>query len=161
MVIDNGDVYGFGNNEKGQLGNGTRDNQFTPVLVNKISEKVIKVACGQYHSCALTGKYAYSHFFFSHFWNIRIFLSFGLFVCLLFFFFAENGRLWTWGSNSYGQLGLGHFDDQLSPCRVESIGGKDEIIDVSCGSNHTIALTGRVWFQFFFFSFCHYDLFIF
>jgi alpha-tubulin suppressor-like RCC1 family protein len=30
----------------------------------------------------------------------------------------RNGSLWTWGSNSYGRLGLGDIADRNSPAKV-------------------------------------------
>merc|ERR1719471_1999532 len=56
---------------------------------------------------------------------------------------TEDGELWTWGKDSFGQLG--HERSEF-PRRVTAL--KDEqIVDVACGRNHTLALTaeGRVY----------------
>jgi alpha-tubulin suppressor-like RCC1 family protein len=49
------------------------------------------------------------------------------------------GGVWTWGSNSFGQLGLGHFDDQYHPRLVRALTGSN----VSCvagGWRHSLAV---------------------
>lgn len=48
-----------------------------------------------------------------------------------------DGSLWTWGSNSHGQLGDGTTDDHSAPAQV---GAGNIWKDVRCGPLHTIAL---------------------
>jgi alpha-tubulin suppressor-like RCC1 family protein len=59
---------------------------------------------------------------------------------------ADNGTVWTWGSNSDGQLGTGKTggNDITSPVKVS---GLDGIIAVDAGLYHTLALKddGSVW----------------
>ncbi|WP_303968692.1 Ig-like domain-containing protein [Sporosarcina ureae] len=50
----------------------------------------------------------------------------------------DNGNVWTWGSNEYGQLGNGettniNFEPKLVP-------GLTSIMEISAGNNHTVAL---------------------
>ncbi len=54
----------------------------------------------------------------------------------------EDGSLWAWGSNSYGQLGDGTTVDRLSPVRVGS-----GYVSVAAGGHHTLALKvdGTLW----------------
>ena len=47
-------------------------------------------------------------------------------------------ELYVWGENEYGQLGLGHCEDQSS--KYSCISFVDDIKAVSCGYHHTIAL---------------------
>eukprot|EP00123_Amoebidium_parasiticum_P005254 comp16488_c0_seq4/m.14475 comp16488_c0_seq4/g.14475 ORF comp16488_c0_seq4/g.14475 comp16488_c0_seq4/m.14475 type:complete len:258 (-) comp16488_c0_seq4:42-815(-) len=55
IVVSNGDVYAFGFNDKGQLGNGTRFMTEVPTLVPELShECVVSVAAGTQHSVAVT-----------------------------------------------------------------------------------------------------------
>lgn len=52
---DRGEVYGWGYNDKYQLGLRHRYNQERPQLIKSLlHEKIIQVACGQQHSLALT-----------------------------------------------------------------------------------------------------------
>lgn len=55
-----------------------------------------------------------------------------------------NGQLWTWGSNSYGQLGIGNKISQTSPVRV---GTASEWVSVTAGDYHTAAINadGELW----------------
>ncbi|GBP25789.1 X-linked retinitis pigmentosa GTPase regulator homolog [Eumeta japonica] len=57
-----------------------------------------------------------------------------------------GGRLYTWGWGVHGQLGLGTIDDEWSPQLVTKLQGR-KVINVSCGSCHTLALmkNGEVW----------------
>lgn len=56
----------------------------------------------------------------------------------------ESGEVWGWGWNIHGELGCGDRKFRLYP---EKIPGLADIVDVSCGMNHTLALDrdGRVW----------------
>lgn len=47
-----------------------------------------------------------------------------------------DGALFAWGANHLGQLGLGHFDDALSPARVPRLHG---LFDVQAGHTTTVA----------------------
>lgn len=49
----------------------------------------------------------------------------------------KNGKLYTWGNNSMGQLGLGDYLDRHTPTQV---GNDSNYIAVACGGNHTLAL---------------------
>jgi alpha-tubulin suppressor-like RCC1 family protein len=51
-IVNNGQVKCWGNNQYGQLGDGTKINRSTPVLVSNISN-AISLSLGAYHSCAL------------------------------------------------------------------------------------------------------------
>lgn len=65
----------------------------------------------------------------------------------------QNGKLWSWGDDTNGQLGRG--DPALCPgsttnrCRLDigQISGLDNIVAVSAGYRHTLALRadGTVW----------------
>lgn len=57
----------------------------------------------------------------------------------------DGGLLIVWGCGEFGQHGHGHFEDV--PC-VDAVGsplwlGQDRmVVDVACGSSHTLVLTG-------------------
>jgi alpha-tubulin suppressor-like RCC1 family protein len=55
-----------------------------------------------------------------------------------------DGKVWAWGSNACGQLGIGNNFDQTAPCQINGLTG---IIAVAAGDNHSLALdnTGSVW----------------
>ena len=56
----------------------------------------------------------------------------------------EDGTVWTWGSNSLGQLGDGTFEDRSDPVQVNDL---SNIVSIAVGSNHSLALKsdGTVW----------------
>ena len=56
----------------------------------------------------------------------------------------SDGTLWTWGTGSSGQLGLGTTSDRYVPTPV---GNLNTWVEVECGWNHTLALRsdGTLW----------------
>ena len=49
-LVANGKIYAWGRNDYGQLGDGTLNNKHSPQMVRNIPGKIIKVACGNYHT---------------------------------------------------------------------------------------------------------------
>ena len=57
---------------------------------------------------------------------------------------TQNNQLFSWGSNTYGELGLGHTDEQYTPIQCSSPSLLNEfIVDIKCGRDHTLILTSR------------------
>jgi len=58
----------------------------------------------------------------------------------------EEGRVWAWGRNEGGQLGLGDTDDRFVPTMVNALSGY-EVIEVATGKAHALFLTscGKVF----------------
>ncbi|KYN03844.1 RCC1 and BTB domain-containing protein 1 [Cyphomyrmex costatus] len=52
----------------------------------------------------------------------------------------DNGNVYSWGINRYGQLDVGDERDRLMPCQLNSLKGI-VIVKVACGYAHTLALT--------------------
>ena len=52
-LLENGEVYAWGRNDDGQLGNGENQDSKYPTPVNAISEKVVRIAAGYQQSLAL------------------------------------------------------------------------------------------------------------
>jgi alpha-tubulin suppressor-like RCC1 family protein len=57
---------------------------------------------------------------------------------------AEDGTVWTWGDNQFGQLGVGGGPDAASPVQVS---GVSQIIDLDANGYSTLALRadGTLW----------------
>jgi len=57
-----------------------------------------------------------------------------------------NGTVWTYGQNTYGQLGIGTLDTQDSPREV-TFEENTKIVEIAVGENHSVALdeNGNVW----------------
>ena len=59
--------------------------------------------------------------------------------------FLASGRLFAWGSNSDGQLGLGNTDDKDTPCEIKETPWEEiPIIQLGAGSQYSALLTGKV-----------------
>ncbi len=56
----------------------------------------------------------------------------------------EDGAIWIWGDNFYGQLGIGESNYKKTPVKVESL---TNVSAISAGFLHTLALKedGTVW----------------
>ena len=115
-----GEVFSWGYNSYGQLGNSTTDSSTTPISISSYfslntEEKVVNLATFGYHVVALT----------------------------------SQNRLFLWGYNSSGQLGNDSFDNQLSPTNMSNFEllENEEITSITVGELHTAFLTsnGRVF----------------
>lgn len=63
------------------------------------------------------------------------------FTCCSLSFLVSDGQFFTWGQNSYGQLGLGkECPSQASPQRVKSLDGIP-LAQVAAGGAHSFALS--------------------
>ena len=58
----------------------------------------------------------------------------------------NDGSVWTWGGNSYGQLGNDATDYSTTPVQVTALNGMN-MTAVTAGAGHTVALKddGTVW----------------
>ena len=120
VVTEDGDMYSFGRNEHGQLGIGSDISQKRPFFV---------------------GRHASFH-------GRRVLMAaagskFG--ACV-----TEDGSVWTWGCNLFGQLGVRTYDiagfcvpQHLPPHHF----GKSRAAMVACGLDFTLILSeaGHVW----------------
>ena len=132
MAVDsNGNVYTWGDNEYGQLGDGTAVSSYVPVAVNTANtpmagKKITSVTAGG------------NDFFIS---NIEASHSVAV---------AEDGTMYTWGENYAGELGDGTTTRRTKPVAVDvsgtSMAGK-QITQASGGIFYTAALSsdGKVY----------------
>jgi len=72
--------------------------------------------------------------------NYKTILGFGSHTAII-----RGGRLYTFGSNTYGQLGLGDTTNRLIPTLVDS---DTTWTSVSCGPDHTVAIKGGKLYTF-------------
>ena len=108
-LTSTGGVLAWGDNDFGQLGDGTTLERDTPVRITMPSsvKKVTKLIGGGVFSLALT----------------------------------STGRLLSWGSNVFGELGDGTFTDHRQPVRVQ-LGGTTVTLVVA-GCVHVLARTSN------------------
>ena len=111
-LCSDGALVAWGNNNNGQLGNGTTTNSSVPVLVTRTGvlsgKTVTTVAAGGFHCLAL----------------------------------CSDGTVASWGYNNYGQLGNGTSIDSNIPVAVNQTGtlSGESVMAISAGANHTLAL---------------------
>jgi alpha-tubulin suppressor-like RCC1 family protein len=149
-VTTAGGVKCWGNNEFGQLGDGTTTNRTDPVDVSGLTSGVAAVSVGPIRACAVTtartvkcwGDDATTPVDVSGLTSGVAAISVGgAHICAL----TTAGGVKCWGFNSDGQLGDGTRTDRTSPADVLGLTSGVAAVSVGTdgpgGSHHTCALT--------------------
>ncbi|XP_070697614.1 probable E3 ubiquitin-protein ligase HERC4 isoform X1 [Pempheris klunzingeri] len=158
---DKGQVFSWGLGSDGQLGlNNFEECVRVPRNIKSLSDvQIAQVACGYWHSHALSrGGQVFS-------WGQNRYGQLGLGIngqsistpqiiqSLQGIPFAQisaggahsfaltlSGAVFGWGRNKFGQLGLNDSNDRCFPALLKSLRSQ-RVIYVSCGEDHTAALT--------------------
>jgi alpha-tubulin suppressor-like RCC1 family protein len=163
-LLHNGDVYAWGDNTYGQLGDGTTDGSFSPVLTDSDVHGSTAIAAGAYHSLALRGDTVYA-------WGlnssgqlginsttdsllpVRVMraddptrdemkhvtaIAAGSYHSLA---VKDDGTVWTWGDNTYGQLGDATPSQRPFADVVTNLSG---ITGIAAGAAHSLAHEGGI-----------------
>ncbi len=161
LAIGGGDgrLWAWGTGTNGRLGNNSTDTQSYPVSVND-ANSFIGIAVGQSHSAAIRGSDGTAWC-----WGGNGFGQIGdnsitdkstptsVVGGISFTSIASGGDhtvaigggtgyLWSWGLNSYGQLGNGTITNSSSPVSLSGSFGTASFIKVACGLSHTVAIMG-------------------
>jgi len=153
-----GTVWSWGANCQGQLGTGNNFYQISPTQVTGLAN-IIKIAAGGNNSMAIDisgNLWAWGNNEFGQLGNGTTnnsnipalvpgmtnvsHISLGPSVYNHSVALKNDGTVWAWGLNLFGQLGNGTtsgFDDNPNPVQVSGLAG---IIDISAGGEHTLAL---------------------
>lgn len=144
-------VYCWGYNAFGQVGNGSTDNKTSPTLISALTD-ISDLGLGSNHSCAVSSTGS------TYCWGLNSFSQIGdgltanrlapieitaaagsvqidggdEFTCSR----LAAGTLMCWGHNNFGQLGRGNNTDSTSPVAVPSLSG---ITDFSTGAGQVCA----------------------
>jgi alpha-tubulin suppressor-like RCC1 family protein len=163
------ELYSWGDNQYGQLGNGTNNDSSVPVSVLDISgglfgKTITQISCGALNSLVLTSDnklFSWGYNGEGQLGNGTVTnsnvpvavdmtgvlsgktisqISCGYFSSLI---LTSDNKLYSWGSNSSGQLGDGTIADRNVPVAVDMTGalsGKT-ITQITCGALSCLVLT--------------------
>lgn len=166
-ILHDGRVAAWGSNSTGQLGVGTIRTAYSPLVI-QLKYAVKDIACGTFHSLALTERHIFS-------WGSNTYGQLGLsdtksrnFPCLIQTLqgsvirriaaggshsaavcegeAGQGAQIVMWGSNEYGQLGLGEdTEQQLNPKNLPAlkVGGRSVRFDdfeLALGHQHSLIL---------------------
>ncbi|MCL2336909.1 MAG: hypothetical protein FWC60_05770, partial [Firmicutes bacterium] len=154
-----GTVWACGNNDYGQLGDGTTTSRSTMVQVSDLTN-IVAVAASPFHSVALKsdgtvwtwGRNDYGQLGNGTSANQSIpaqikgltditSVTAGEYNT---FALQSDGTVWAWGNNNYGILGDGLTLNQATPVQIKALTG---ILAIAAGEAHTAALKpdGTIW----------------
>jgi len=121
-IKTDGQIYSWGSNQYGQLSIGTVISRLTPQLLTSLTLDSVNIPPSLDLTPERNSQPGENH-------SVMV---------------VDDGSLWTWGINNYGQLGDGTQTDRLKPVKVV---GLDNIVAAAAGYLHTIALQadGTVW----------------
>jgi alpha-tubulin suppressor-like RCC1 family protein len=160
LILDHrGQVFGFGDNENGQLGLGDQANRYLPVLVLRVN-KIVAISAGGFHSLVLNDQGQIYSFGSNSSGQLgRRDIDYGSVTPLLIkdsgfgkavaisagshhsLLLNSLGQVFSFGSNVYGQLGLGGDDDIPFPTLIELSIGK--ISAISAGDSHSLIMNSE------------------
>ena len=156
---DDGTVWVWGNNDDGQLGDGTTNSRSLPVRVAKLSE-VVAVSNGVFHSLSLKSDGTVWAWGWNEYGQLgdgttesrfvpvqvanlgdAVALAAGEVHSLA---LKSDGTVWAWGDNFFGQLGDGTDQNRLVAVLVTDL---VDVVAVAGGYYHSLALKsdGTVW----------------
>lgn len=154
-----GSMFAWGDNEVGQIGDGTISNKRTPVQVENL-KSIMSISAGGAHSTALDSEGK----LWTWGWNdsgqllsnelpmnsfpkvvldnndIKKVYSGASETNILY----KDGTLQIWGNNYYFRNFNNIFESRMNPFNVKEL---KDVVDIACGSRHSLALRkdGTVW----------------
>lgn len=157
IIESNGSVYGWGRNTYGEVGNGTTDDQHTPVMINGLSNiiEIIPNTSGSGYFFAIDNVGSvYS-------WGYNGYGQLGLGTTTnqviptpidglpavsqiisnsnyTTYAITPDGDVYAWGNNSHGQVANGNKNNQLTPYKIESL---PKVTTLTCKNSVVFALT--------------------
>jgi RCC1 and BTB domain-containing protein len=128
MVTVDDDVYAMGCNSSGCLGLGDTASALQPRKIESLCKKKIKgfetpFPIFPFHFCCYILVLLFVTF------KTRIGLAYGSGLHLL--AFSDSGELYTWGYNTYSQLGNGNTNHTLTPSLVSGVLAGKTVIQVN------------------------------
>jgi len=163
LAVQSGGVWAWGFNYSGQLGNNSTTDSLVPVaLTGILSSGVTAIAAGAYHSLAVQSGSVYA-------WGYNVYgelgnnsttdshvpvalaspLNSGVTAIAAGAFHSvavQNGGVYAWGLNNFGQLGNNSTANRSTPIHVDPT-DLSSIVAVSAGKDTSFALAadGSLW----------------
>ena len=159
LEIKAGTLWSYGNNQYGQLGDGTNTNASAATQIGNASDWIL-IAAGNNHSLAIKSngtlwawgrnangqlgdgttadRYVPVQIGTNANWiSITAGATHSLGI-------QADGTLWAWGENTFGELGIGNTTQQLVPVQI---GTASNWVQVQAGYYHTLARqsNGTLW----------------
>lgn len=155
LLTTDGRVRCWGNNQDGQLGDGTRATKYAPESVVGLLGSASDVAVGERHTCILTvsgGVKCWGSNQSAQLGDgtrvdrvtptevlglsggVRMVAAGDRHTCAL----TTRGSVQCWGSNRYGQLGDGTYEERAKPVQVSNL--ESGVVAIAAGWRHTCAL---------------------
>eukprot|EP01080_Neovahlkampfia_damariscottae_P007062 gene7062-11225_t len=163
ILTAGGNVYSFGLNSFGQLGNGNLTNKNTPSSIeNTKNEIFIEISAGGFHSLLLSNLGVVFAFGKNHKGQLGIGNTISISIPTMIRNETFNETIskisageshslildseldvFSFGDNTNGQLGIGNSNDQTVATLIKF--SRNRIIDISAGFDHSLILEDNVW----------------
>jgi alpha-tubulin suppressor-like RCC1 family protein len=161
-IDDNNQVWSWGNNEYGQLGNDSESNERTPVSIHGDIKRFVYICAGDSHSMGIdNGGNSWSWGFniygqlgdnttesrrtpvLIHFPDKRFEKLYGGYNSSL--GLDTYGQVWGWGWNEYGQIGNNSTTIEDTPVSIH--GSKKTFCNITAGVGHSLGIDiyGFIW----------------
>jgi alpha-tubulin suppressor-like RCC1 family protein len=148
-LLDDGSVSCWGQNDNGQIGDGTTTNRNIPTQTSSLGTGITAVAIssGNDHTCALLDDGSVSCWGSNYYGQTSglgtgtgrtaVAISSGYaHTCAI----LDDGTVSCWGGNWFGQLGDGTNTDRSTPTQTSSLGTGRTAVAISSGEVHTCAV---------------------
>eukprot|EP01024_Parvocaulis_polyphysoides_P009012 TRINITY_DN12734_c0_g1_i1.p1 TRINITY_DN12734_c0_g1~~TRINITY_DN12734_c0_g1_i1.p1 ORF type:complete len:379 (-),score=26.38 TRINITY_DN12734_c0_g1_i1:202-1338(-) len=157
-VCEDGEVYGWGWGQYGNLGDGERHDRWQPTKVKGLEGiQLRQISCGWRHNLALStegviyvwgwNKYGQLGVADNNDRSTAVPITSGIGQTQVIsggwrysMSVDQNGDIYAWGWNKFGQLGLGHCEACNTPQKVSSMEGCN-IELLACGWRHSMAVS--------------------
>ncbi|MFH1434401.1 MAG: hypothetical protein ABIJ56_01670 [Pseudomonadota bacterium] len=170
LLGDSGQIYCWGRNDEGQLGNGTIEDSTTPIMVEGLARNAVSLTSGRYHTCAILfggepmcwGMNGYGELGDGTTddklnpvpvadipASVLSVAAGGYHSCAALAETGEQGNVMCWGRNNQGQLGDGTILNSTTALYVQDL--TDTALNVTVGGYHTCVMIDstdiRCWGQ--------------